>query len=149
MSYFKTVILIFTIVVITVFQSAVAGEKQIVLDQINHYRIEKNLQPLQLNSQISKEAEAHSRQMAEKRIPLGHDGFKERVNRLSNYFHQSVKAAENVAYNNKAAEVSVNQWLNSRGHRKNIEGNYNLTGIGIAYDKKGQVYVTQIFIKTN
>jgi uncharacterized protein YkwD len=37
-------------------------------------------------------------------------------------------------------------WLNSPGHRKNIEGPYNLTGIAMAKAKDGTMYFTQIFI---
>jgi uncharacterized protein YkwD len=147
-SFKKNRIVFFSLFFISIFQSVEAGDQRVILDQINHYRVAQGLQPLKLNNQISKEAETHSRNMAAKVIPLGHDGFKKRVNTLSNYFHHPVRAAENVAYNNKAPEIAVTQWLNSRGHRKNIQGNYDLTGIGIAYDKKGQVYVTQIFVNS-
>jgi len=39
----------------------------------------------------------------------------------------------------------VDGWLNSPGHKKNIEGNFTLTGIGYARDHKGNIYFTQIF----
>ena len=44
------------------------------------------------------------------------------------------------------AKQVVNMWLNSDGHRKNIEGNYNLTGIGVVKGKDGALYFTQIFV---
>ena len=58
-------------------------------------------------------------------------------------------AAENVAYNSgysDPATQAVQGWLKSTGHRQNLEGNYNLTGIGIAKNAKGEYYFTQIFI---
>ncbi|MEB3337507.1 MAG: hypothetical protein VKJ46_08605 [Leptolyngbyaceae bacterium] len=36
--------------------------------------------------------------------------------------------------------------MKSPGHLKNIKGQYNLTGIGIAKDSQGKYYFTQIFI---
>jgi uncharacterized protein YkwD len=44
-----------------------------------------------------------------------------------------------------AREV-VDNWLKSPMHKKNIEGAFNLTGIGVAADKKGTLYFTQIFV---
>jgi uncharacterized protein YkwD len=32
------------------------------------------------------------------------------------------------------------------GHRKNIEGPYEVTGIGVARNAQGEVYFTQIFV---
>ena len=45
-----------------------------------------------------------------------------------------------------AGEV-VNMWLNSPGHKRNIEGNFTLTGIGIAEADNGYLYFTQIFLR--
>jgi uncharacterized protein YkwD len=45
-----------------------------------------------------------------------------------------------------AREV-VDGWLRSPGHRRNIEGDFRLTGIGVATARNGMVYFTQIFIK--
>jgi uncharacterized protein YkwD len=38
-------------------------------------------------------------------------------------------------------------WINSPGHRENIEGDYNLSGIGIYKNRNGVLYFTHIFIK--
>ncbi len=46
------------------------------------------------------------------------------------------------------AEIVVKQWLLSPGHRQNIRGNYNLTGIGVARDERGRPYYTQMFVRT-
>ncbi|MER3590353.1 MAG: alkaline phosphatase, partial [Mastigocladus sp. ERB_26_1] len=35
----------------------------------------------------------------------------------------------------------------SPDHLINIKGNYNMTGIGVATNSKGEVYLTQIFIR--
>ena len=59
------------------------------------------------------------------------------------------RAAENVAFNQNArapAAEAVEGWLASRGHRKNIEGPYALTGVGVATAATGEVYLTQLFV---
>jgi uncharacterized protein YkwD len=113
---------------------------------INQYRISKNLPPLTTNEIITKQARIHSRAMAKKRVTLGHDGFGKRVERISRFLPYSV-AAENVAYNkgySDCAQQTVQSWLESPKHRKNIRGNYRLTGIGVAKNPRGAYYFTQI-----
>ena len=56
-------------------------------------------------------------------------------------------AAENLAYGELSAEAVVKGWINSPGHKKNIEGNYTLTGIGTYQDAKGVIYFTQLFMR--
>jgi uncharacterized protein YkwD len=55
--------------------------------------------------------------------------------------------AENVAFGSSTAKEVVDGWLNSPGHKKNIEGNYKLTGIGVARDQQAKLYFTQIFAR--
>ena len=42
----------------------------------------------------------------------------------------------------------MEDWINIPGTHKNIVGDHNLTGIGIAQNSKGQYYISQLFIKT-
>jgi uncharacterized protein YkwD len=67
---------------------------------------------------------------------------------LYSQIKQCEGGAENVAYNYKNAQDVVRNWIASSGHRRNIEGNYNLTGIGLARDRRGKLYFTQIFLRT-
>lgn len=131
------------------FSAVDAYSQKTILDDINIYRVEHGLSQLKMNAIISEEAIKHSRDMAENIMPFGHDGIQERMSRLFKKFKLSHAIAENVAYTSSDAKTVVQQWLQSPGHRKNIEGNYNLTGIGIAHDKYKQVYVTQIFLRTD
>lgn len=137
----------------TVAQSSTSSEyaamEQSVHQQINQYRQSRNLPPLTLNAQITEQARIHSADMASGRVPFSHNGFDGRVRAIA----QSISyrsAAENVAYNqgySNPGEQAVQGWLKSTGHRQNIEGNYDLTGIGITKNAKGEYYFTQIFIK--
>jgi uncharacterized protein YkwD len=114
---------------------------------INNYRIQQGLKPLKLDPLISEQAQNHSRDIEENIVPYGHDGFYNRTRILAKLFPESHSAAENVAYADIDAHDVIKQWINSSGHRKNIEGNYNLTGVGIAKDKNNRIYVTQIFLR--
>ena len=101
-----------------------------------------------MDNKIVKEAKNHSLDMANHRMPFGHKYFNSRIERLRAQIKNSNAGAENIAYNYKGAQDVVNNWVRSPGHKRNIEGNYNLTGIGIARDKKGKIYFTQIFLRT-
>jgi uncharacterized protein YkwD len=116
-----------------------------VLYYVNEFREHHGLRPLKLNNSIIHEAEKHSIKMAEKNIPFGHAGFNNRAKRLMTELSAN-SMAENVAYGNISARKVVDLWIHSPGHRKNMLGNYNLTGIGIASDRHGELYFTQIFI---
>jgi uncharacterized protein YkwD len=120
-----------------------------VLFYINQYRTQKGLSPLQLNYLMSKEAEIHSREMATHKIGFGHKDFNKRIKRLFNEIKGCRGGAENVAYAYKDAQDVVKNWLTSPGHRRNIDGPYNLTGIGLARDSNGKIYFTQIFLRTD
>jgi len=55
--------------------------------------------------------------------------------------------AENVAAGQPTAQSVMTAWLNSSGHKANIEGNYTHIGIGVAKDQNGSKYYTQIFYR--
>jgi uncharacterized protein YkwD len=116
-----------------------------ILGYINEYRRKKRLPMLEMNSIINAQAQKHSENMAAHRTSFGHNGFKKRMNTILSQVNGTRAAAENVAFGNMNARQVVEGWLQSGGHRHNIEGRYTLTGIGIAADSKGNLYFTQIF----
>jgi uncharacterized protein YkwD len=125
------------------------NELEAIVDrQINQYRESRNLPPLQLDDRISTQARIHSEAMARGEVPFSHDRFDERVDAISKIIpYRSV--AENVAYNQgftDSANQAVEGWLKSTVHLKNIEGNFALTGIGVAKNDRNEYYFTQIFV---
>lgn len=119
-----------------------------VFDDINRYRVTHNLPKLTLNANITQQARIHSQNMANGKVPFSHNGFEQRVTAIPlRYNNASENVAVNRGYSNPASQA-VTGWLESPGHLKNIQGNFNLTGIGVAANKKGEVYLTQIFIST-
>ena len=120
-----------------------------VLVYINQYRVKHGLHKLTMNPLLSCEATRHSFAMATHAVPFGHDGFSTRMAHLHRKLSGSLSGAENVAYNYKTAKIVTDGWIHSPGHRRNLMGNYNLTGIGIVKDKQGRLYYTQMFLLDN
>jgi uncharacterized protein YkwD len=118
--------------------------------KINDYRASKGLATLTWNDVIAEQARQHSKNMANGSVAFGHDGFSARTDAIGKTIPLA-GAAENVAMTSVVSDppsTIVNEWINSSGHKANIEGSYNLTGIGVARASNGAVYFTQIFIKS-
>ena len=124
-----------------------AALKSEILQLINEYRKEKRLSPLVQNNITGRIADEHSANMARGKTAFGHDGFEQRNAELKKEIAGMSAMAENVAFGKLSAERVVNLWLRSSGHRRNIEGDYSQTGIGIARAADGNLYFTQIFIR--
>jgi uncharacterized protein YkwD len=125
-----------------------AALERAIYNQVNEHRRTHGLTPLSLDVRIVEQARRHSAAMAAGRARFGHDGFDGRVKALKAVmaFRSS---AENVASNrghrDPAAEA-VRGWLGSPAHRENIEGAYELTGVGVARSVRGEVFFTQMFV---
>lgn len=116
-----------------------------VLKETNAFRAVNNLDALQMNEALNNIAQQHSGNMAKGKVAFGHAGFETR-NRLAVQAVSGLRAtAENVAYGPATAAAVVSLWKNSSGHRKNMLGKYRFIGIGIAADKQGRLYYTQVF----
>jgi len=118
-----------------------------ILYYVNQHRRAMGLGPLQMNRAESSVAAQHSRDMATGRAPFGHTGIPSRKQAITRQVGPLMSFGENVAYGQRSAKEVVDEWLHSPGHRRNIEGNFKLTGIGLARDRQGQIYYTQIFTR--
>lgn len=128
--------------------SAFSDLEQDAFAQINAYRQSKDLSVLTWNNDIAEVARIHSMDMARGRVAFGHDGFTERARVLQQRMSLT-GVAENVAYNDypSPAQISVEGWIASVGHRANIENrNYALSGMGVARSNDGAYYFTQLFV---
>jgi uncharacterized protein YkwD len=115
-----------------------------ILEYVNEDRKEHGLSPLELNAVESSLADQHSRDMASGKVKFGHDGFNKRAKAIQKALGGTV-FGENVASGRMTAREVVDGWLKSPGHKKNIEGNFTITGIGYASNSSGEIYFTQIF----
>jgi uncharacterized protein YkwD len=115
-----------------------------VFELVNRRRRTQGLRPLALDEQVSRQARRHSQAMAAGTRRLGHRGFDDRVAALRRVTACD-RAGENVALGRGRAVVAVRSWVDSPGHRRNIDGRYDSTGVGVARTRAGEVYITQIF----
>ncbi len=118
-----------------------------VFQQINQYRVSQKLGTLTRNPSIDTQARIHSQNMASGKVPFSHQDFDKRVKAI-NITYRAV--AENVAYNQGVqdpASTAVGGWLKSPGHLRNIRSDYNLTGIGVAINNKGEIFFHPDFFK--
>lgn len=128
---------------------AIAEMERTVLHRINEYRASKGLPAMVWSDDIAKQAREHSRNMAKKTVPFGHQGFEKRAKAISNNIPARA-TSENVGWIMSRRDPIgkiVEAWIKSQKHRDNIEGNFNMTGIGIGISAKGEYYFTQDFVR--
>lgn len=131
-------------------KTEVAGNmEESILRYVNDHRRSRGLQTLQMSNVASTQAYQHSKNMATGKTAFGHDGYEQRMLAIKKAMGVTniSASAENVAYGQLSAEAVVKGWINSAPHKKNMEGNYTLTGIGLYKDRKGVIYFTQIFLR--
>ena len=87
--------------------------------------------------------------MATGEVGLGHAGFDRRKRAVNDHVMYSA-IGENVFRSTRSRsevpEAALRIWLGSRGHRRKIEGDYELSGLGVAVALDGTYYFTQLFI---
>lgn len=110
---------------------------------INNHRNSIGKKALIFNDEVSKIALEHTNYMISKN-KISHDNFNIRFTQLRKIVN-AVSMAENVASHQQTGAEVVKDWINSNGHRKNIEENYTHTGIGVKKNSKGNYYFTQLF----
>lgn len=115
---------------------------------INQHRQQKGLREVILDLSISEIALGHSRDMATAKVTFGHTGFSTRCYLAREALGGGNLCLENVARGQQNAEQVFNSWINSSGHRQNIESS-RVTHMGLGYeqDSKGVIYWTQFFLE--
>jgi uncharacterized protein YkwD len=117
--------------------------------RINEYRVSAKKPPFESDEKVAKAARGHSRNMADGKVGFGHDGLQERAELIGAAIGIA-GLAENVSKHDRSSgfvDAALKQWLASPVHKKNIDGDYDLAGVGAAQDANGVVYFTQIFVK--
>lgn len=116
-----------------------------IMELINDHRLSMGLNPLDNMNVIKAQAYSHTDYMIAQNN-VSHDYFFQRKSYLVNSVGAN-RVSENVAYGYTSAQSVVNAWLNSEGHRENIEGNYTDFDISAEQNADGRWYYTNIFIK--
>ena len=124
-----------------------SADEQAVLDLTNAERAKEKLAPLKANELLTKAAREHSANMA-KRQKMDHVlDDKKPDDRLKAVGYQFTVMAENIATGQHMPAEAIATWMSSTaGHKENmLNKDYTEIGIGIAVDKDGQRYWTQVF----
>ncbi|MCL5128463.1 MULTISPECIES: CAP domain-containing protein [unclassified Algibacter] len=115
------------------------------LELINDYRLSKGLNPLEDMDIVKSVAYSHTDYMLENN-KISHDYFFKRSEYLKSHTGAE-RVSENVAYGYSSAKTLVTAWLESEGHRHNIEGDFTNFDISAEQNENGRWYYTNIFIK--
>lgn len=116
-----------------------------IMELINDHRMSIGLNPLQNIGAIKAQAYNHTDYMIAQNN-VSHDYFFQRKNNLVSSVGAN-NVSENVAYGFTNAQSVVTAWLNSDGHRGNIEGDYTDFEISAEQNTEGRWYYTNIFVK--
>jgi len=113
---------------------------------INDYRVSHGLNTLEIVNHISYKSLEHNEYMIENNV-VNHDYFNERAENIIEVLG-AVKVGENIAYNFSTPNAALYAWLNSPGHKANLDGDYTHFGISITINPtNGKKYYTNMFMK--
>ncbi len=113
---------------------------------INQYRVSVGKNELQIVNHISYKSQEHNLYMIENNV-VNHDFFDSRANNIMQVLG-AVRVGENIAYNYSTPNAALHAWLNSSGHKENLDGDYTHFGISIAVNPvNGKKYYTNMFMK--
>jgi uncharacterized protein YkwD len=119
-------------------------ELELFVDLVNTHRESVGCPDLEWNSSVALVAQSHSEDMVQRGFfdhtnPDGESPF----DRLAGAGISYSRAAENIAAGQPTAQVVLDAWLNSSGHRANIE-NCLLTEHGVGLEDR---HWTHLFIR--
>jgi len=114
-------------------------------EMINNYRASIGLNEMKFDSTTYYYSGLHTNYMISKGT-TSHDNFSTRAENISKVTG-AIFVAENVAKNYDTIEDAFEAWLDSPGHRVNIEGDYYYSAISINENRNGDLYFTQLFFR--
>ena len=118
---------------------------------VNGYRESKGLRTLKNQKELNEIAFEHSNAMANGKIGFSHSGFEQRVREVKQYAYVAYKVAENLYAivskdSVRVPHQALEGWIESPGHKKNMEGDFLFTGIGVDRSRGGEYFITQLFV---
>ena len=125
-----------------------AEAEQEVFNLVNQYRATLGLNQLEWSDVIAEQCRNHSQNMASGATDFNHGGFAQRIAAIDAVipYRFSAENLAKIADFDNPAQVALESWLKSQGHKENIEDNFDMTGVGVAIEGDSTYYFTQIFI---
>lgn len=113
---------------------------------INNYRVSIGLNALEKINHVSYKSEEHDEYMIANNV-VNHNDFVARSENIIKALG-ALRVSENIAYNYSTAKGAFDAWMNSPGHRENIEGDFTHFGLAVRENPvNGRKYYTNIFVK--
>jgi uncharacterized YkwD family protein len=127
----------------------VKAQENEVIRLVNVERTKRGLSALKTNWQVSRIARYKSKDMADLNYFSHYSKtYGSPFDMLENFGVKFSAAGENIASGQTTPSQVVTAWMNSPGHRSNILSlSYTQIGVGLAKNKYGKTYWTQMFIK--
>jgi uncharacterized protein (DUF433 family) len=117
-----------------------------VAQAINQHRDSIGKSAFTFNADVSTIARVHSADIAQNKVPLGHNGFDARIAEAKQ-FVPGAGAAEDVGEGFTSADDILQAWLNSPDDKANIEFDLHFAGIGIERVGQGPNYFTLLVLQ--
>ncbi|HOA81720.1 MAG TPA: SafA/ExsA family spore coat assembly protein [Defluviitaleaceae bacterium] len=120
-----------------------------VIKLVNAERAKQGLSPLKANWELSRVARLKSQDMIDKNY-FSHQSptYGSPFSMMESFGIRYSSAGENIAKGQQTPSQVMNAWMNSPGHRSNIlSASYSEIGVGLATNKNGVKYWTQMFIR--
>lgn len=117
---------------------AFAGAESSFVNKTNAARAANGKAPLQVFWDLTDDARAHSKKMAN-RGELFHN------TNLGSVTPHWQALGENVGVG-PSVDLLFDAFMESSGHRKNILGNFNYIGVGVKTDDQDRIWVTMVFM---
>lgn len=135
---------------ITIPAVTTTSQENEVIRLVNVERARAGLPSLKTNWQLSRVARYKSADMANRGY-FSHTSptYGSPFRMMESFGLRFSAAGENIAYGQRTPAEVMRDWMNSPGHRSNIMGrNYTEVGVGLAKNKNGVCYWTQMFMKS-
>lgn len=128
---------------------ATKNQENEVIRLVNVERQKNGLAPLKANWELSRVARYKSEDMVARNY-FSHTSptYGSPFQMITDFGLKYTYAGENIAMGQRTPVEVMNGWMNSSGHRANIlNKSYTEIGVGLAVNKSGQKYWTQMFIR--
>lgn len=126
-------------------------------ESVNRYRVSQGLSRLKYHKGLAKLAQEHSEFMMSNAGKFSldgslvtHFGFDGRHLMAQRRYSietigENVAASFDMEAGDEMVEKMVQGWISSPNHRHNLRSKWKISGVGVAVDAEGRVFVTQLY----
>jgi uncharacterized protein YkwD len=118
------------------------------MELVNDHRRSLGQRAILHDEELEEIARLHSEHMAQGTVSFGHTGFSSRCSEGRDALGGGNWCGENVAFGQRSPQEVFTSWINSSGHRANIESERAThSGFSYARSSSGKYYWTHLFIE--